>query len=63
MPEVDKKSVSEESQVENTHEDLDKFIQYCLNKNKEDSQFSENLQKAELSNGKSMEPVGINITL
>ncbi|XP_042843050.1 nuclear receptor coactivator 7 isoform X1 [Panthera tigris] len=68
MPEVDKQSGSPESQVENTlniHEDLDKvkLIEYYLNKNKEGSQFSENLQKAELSDGKSIEPVGIDITL
>uniref|UniRef100_A0A673TJU3 Nuclear receptor coactivator 7 n=1 Tax=Suricata suricatta TaxID=37032 RepID=A0A673TJU3_SURSU len=68
MPEVDKQSGSPESQVENTlniHEDLDKvkLIEYYLNKNKEGSQFSENLQKAELSDGKSSEPEGIDITL
>ncbi|XP_043448197.1 nuclear receptor coactivator 7 isoform X7 [Prionailurus bengalensis] len=68
MPEVDKQSGSPESQVENTlniHEDLDKvkLIEYYLNKNKEGSQFSENLQKAELSDGKSIEPLGIDITL
>ncbi|EFB13679.1 hypothetical protein PANDA_003136, partial [Ailuropoda melanoleuca] len=68
MPEVDKQSGSPESQVENTlniHEDLDKvkLIEYYLNKNKEGSQLSENLQKAELSDGKSTERVGIDITL
>lgn len=68
MPEVDKQSGSPESQMENTlniHEDLDKvkLIEYYLNKNKEGSQLSENLQKAELSDGKSIEPGGIDITL
>ncbi|KAK2114296.1 Nuclear receptor coactivator 7, partial [Saguinus oedipus] len=68
MPEVDKQSGSPESQVENTlniHEDLDKvkLIEYYLNKNKEGSQVSENLQKTELSDGKSIEPGGIDITL
>ncbi|XP_045661559.1 nuclear receptor coactivator 7 isoform X1 [Ursus americanus] len=68
MPEVDKQSGSPESQVENTlniHEDLDKvkLIEYYLNKNKEGSQLPENLQKAELSDGKSTERVGIDITL
>ncbi|XP_060023514.1 nuclear receptor coactivator 7 isoform X3 [Lagenorhynchus albirostris] len=68
MPEVDKQSGSPESQVENTlniHEDLDKvkLIEYYLNKNKEGSQLPDKLQKAELSDGKSIEPVGIDITL
>ncbi|XP_035941352.1 nuclear receptor coactivator 7 isoform X5 [Halichoerus grypus] len=68
MPEVDKQSGSPEGQVENTlniHEDLDKvkLIEYYLNKNKEGSQLTENLPKAELSDGKSTEPVGIDITL
>ncbi|XP_003932436.1 nuclear receptor coactivator 7 isoform X2 [Saimiri boliviensis] len=68
MPEVDKQSGSPESQVEKTlniHEDLDKvkLIEYYLNKNKEGSQVSENLQKTELSGGKSIEPGGIDITL
>lgn len=68
MPEVDKQSGSPESQVENTlniHEDLDKvkLIEYYLNKNKEGSRLSDNLQKAELSDDKSIEPVGIDITL
>lgn len=68
MPEVDKQSGSPESQVENTldiHEDLDKvkLIEYYLNKNKEGSQLSDNLQKAELNDGKSIEPEGIDITL
>ncbi|XP_027459399.1 nuclear receptor coactivator 7 isoform X3 [Zalophus californianus] len=68
MPEVDKQSGSPESQVENTlniHEDLDKvkLIEYYLNKNKEGSQLTENLPKAELSDGQSTEPVGIDITL
>uniref|UniRef100_A0A2K6PNG5 Nuclear receptor coactivator 7 n=1 Tax=Rhinopithecus roxellana TaxID=61622 RepID=A0A2K6PNG5_RHIRO len=68
MPEVDKQSGSPESWVENTlniHEDLDKIklIEYYLNKNKEGSQVSENLQKTELSDGKSIEPGGIDITL
>ncbi|XP_054425896.1 nuclear receptor coactivator 7 isoform X1 [Pteronotus mesoamericanus] len=67
-PEVDKQSGSPESQMESTlsiHEDLDKvkLIEYYLNKNKEGSQVSDNLQKAELSDGKSMEPGGIDITL
>ncbi|EPQ03204.1 Nuclear receptor coactivator 7 [Myotis brandtii] len=66
MPEVDKQSGSPESQVENTlniHEDLDKvkLIEYYLSKNKEGS--PENLQKAELSDGKRTEPGGIDITL
>lgn len=65
MLEVDKQSGSPESQVENTlniHEDLDKvkLIEYYLNKNKEGSQ---NSQKAELNDGKSTEPEGIDITL
>ncbi|XP_017388828.1 nuclear receptor coactivator 7 isoform X2 [Cebus imitator] len=68
MPEVDKQSGSPESQVENTlniHEDLDKvkLIEYYLNKNKEGSQVTENMQKTELSDGKSIEPGGIDITL
>ncbi|XP_006200084.1 nuclear receptor coactivator 7 isoform X2 [Vicugna pacos] len=68
MPEVDKQSGSPESQVENTlsiHEDLDKvkLIEYYLNKNKEGTQLSDNLQKAELTDGKSIEPLGIDITL
>ncbi|XP_032195513.1 nuclear receptor coactivator 7 isoform X1 [Mustela erminea] len=68
MPEVDKQSGSPESQVENTlniHEDLDKvkLIEYYLNKNKEGSQLTENLEKAELSDAKKTEPVGIDITL
>ncbi|XP_037699751.1 nuclear receptor coactivator 7 isoform X2 [Choloepus didactylus] len=68
MPEVDKQSGSPASQVENTltiHEDLDKvkLIEYYLNKNKEGSQLSENLQKTGLSDDKSIEPLGIDITL
>lgn len=68
MLEVDKQSGSPESQVENTlniHEDLDKvkLIEYYLSKNKEGSPLSDNLQTAELSPGKSVEPVGIDITL
>ncbi|XP_037376255.2 nuclear receptor coactivator 7 isoform X2 [Talpa occidentalis] len=68
MPEMDKQSSSPESQVENTlniQEDLDKvkLIEYYLNKNKEGSQLSDNLQKAEISDGKCLEPVGIDITL
>ncbi|KAM4816880.1 nuclear receptor coactivator 7 isoform X1 [Urocitellus parryii] len=68
MPEMDKQSGSPESQVEHTlniHEDLDKvkLIEYYLNKNKEGSQLSENLQKKELSDHKNTEPVGIDITL
>ncbi|XP_070273731.1 nuclear receptor coactivator 7 isoform X1 [Myotis yumanensis] len=66
MPEVDKQSGSPGSQVENTlniHEDLDKvkLIEYYLSKNQEGS--PENLQKAELSDGKRIEPGGIDITL
>ncbi|XP_007528398.1 nuclear receptor coactivator 7 isoform X3 [Erinaceus europaeus] len=68
MPEVNKQSGSPENQVENTlniQEDLDKvkLIEYYLSKNKEGPQLSKNLQKAELSDGKSLEPVGIDITL
>ncbi|XP_055289799.1 nuclear receptor coactivator 7 isoform X1 [Moschus berezovskii] len=68
MPEVDKQSGSPECQVENTlniHEDLDKvkLIEYYLSKNREGSQLPDNVQKAELSDGKSTEPVGIDITL
>ncbi|XP_004382775.1 nuclear receptor coactivator 7 isoform X1 [Trichechus manatus latirostris] len=68
IPEVDKQSGSPESQVENTlniHEDLDKvkLIEYYLNKNKEGSQLPENLLKAELGDDKSIEPIGIDITL
>ncbi|XP_036901710.1 nuclear receptor coactivator 7 isoform X3 [Sturnira hondurensis] len=68
MPEVDKQSGSPESQMENTvniHEDLDKvkLIEYYLNKNKERSQLSDNSQETELSDGKSIEPAGIDITL
>lgn len=68
VPEVNKQPGSPESQVENTlniHEDLDKvkLIEYYLTKNKEGSQLSDNLQKAELSDGKNIEPVGIDITL
>lgn len=68
MPEMDKQSGSPESQMENTrniHEDLDKvkLIEYYLNKNKEGSQLSDNLQETELSDGKSIEPAGIDITL
>ncbi|KAK2504102.1 hypothetical protein MC885_003881 [Smutsia gigantea] len=68
MPEVDKESGSPESQVENTlhiHEDLDKvkLIEYYLNRNKEGPQSSENLQKAGLGDGRSIEQAGIDITL
>nr|XP_036849680.1 nuclear receptor coactivator 7 isoform X1 [Manis javanica] len=68
MPEVAKQSGSPESQVENTlhiHEDLDKvkLIEYYLNKNKEGPPLSENLQRAELSDGRSIGQVGIDITL
>ncbi|KAM7135966.1 nuclear receptor coactivator 7 isoform 4-T14 [Molossus nigricans] len=68
MPEVNKQLGSPESQVENTlniHEDLDKvkLIEYYLTKNKEGSQSSDNLQEAELSDDKNIEPVGIDITL
>lgn len=68
MPEVDKQSSSPENQLENTlsiHEELDKvkLIEYYLNKNKESSQSSENFEKTELSDGKRLEPTGIDITL
>ncbi|KAM5229013.1 nuclear receptor coactivator 7 isoform 3-T3 [Ctenodactylus gundi] len=68
MPEVDKQSGSPESRVENAlsiHEDLDKvkLIEYYLSKNKDGPQVSEDLQKAELTDGKSIEQVGIDITL
>ncbi|VFV34537.1 nuclear receptor coactivator 7-like [Lynx pardinus] len=48
----------------NLHEDLDKvkLIEYYLN-NKEGSQLSENLQKTELSDGKSIKQMGIDIIL
>lgn len=66
MPEVDKQSGSPEGQVENTlniHEDLDKvkLIEYYLNKSKEGS--PDDVQKAELGDGKRTEPGGIDITL
>ncbi|XP_066229402.1 nuclear receptor coactivator 7 isoform X3 [Saccopteryx leptura] len=68
MPEVDKQSGSPESQGENTlniHEDLDKvkLIEYYLSKNKDAPPVCDNLQKAELSDSKRIEPVGIDITL
>ncbi|XP_048209989.1 nuclear receptor coactivator 7 isoform X3 [Perognathus longimembris pacificus] len=68
MPEVDKQSRSPESQVENPltiHEDLDKvkLIEYYLNKNREVSPLPENVKREELSDDKSIEPVGIDITL
>ncbi|XP_063091116.1 nuclear receptor coactivator 7 isoform X2 [Cavia porcellus] len=68
VPEVDKQSGFPESQVENSldiHEDLDKvkLIEYYLPKNIEGPQPSENSQTAELSDGKSTETVGIDITL
>ncbi|KAM4865990.1 nuclear receptor coactivator 7 isoform 2-T6 [Thomomys bottae] len=68
MPEVDKQSGSPKSEVEkplNIHEDLDKvkLIEYYLHKNREGSQVPENVEKVELSDGKSIEPVGIDITL
>ncbi|XP_066103842.1 nuclear receptor coactivator 7 isoform X3 [Saccopteryx bilineata] len=68
MPEVNKQSGSPESQGENTlniHEDLDKvkLIKYYLSKNKDAPPVCDNLQKAELSDSKRTEPVGIDITL
>ncbi|OBS66173.1 hypothetical protein A6R68_05287, partial [Neotoma lepida] len=68
VPEVDKRSGSPENQVESTlkiHEDLDKvkLIEFYLTKSKEGPQFSENVQKSELSDSKSIEPGGIDITL
>lgn len=67
-PEVDKHSGSPENLGESTlniHEDLDKIklIEFYLNKNKEGSQLLENVQKSELSDRKSIEPGGIDITL
>lgn len=67
-PEVDKQSGSPENWRESTlsiHEDLDKvkLIEFYLNKNKEGSQLSENVLKSELSERKSIEPDGIDITL
>lgn len=67
MLDMDKQS-GPESHIENTWNvcgDLDKVkhIEYCLKKNKVGSQLSEKLQEAELNDGKSMEPVGIHITL
>ncbi|XP_004630298.2 nuclear receptor coactivator 7 isoform X2 [Octodon degus] len=67
-PEVDKQSSSPEGQVENSlsiHEDLDKvkLIEYYLNKNKEGPPLSDNLQMAKLSDSRSTEPAGIDITL
>ncbi|XP_021029732.1 nuclear receptor coactivator 7 isoform X1 [Mus caroli] len=67
-PEVDKQSGSPENLGESTlniHEDLDKIklIEFYLNKNKEGSQLLENVQKSELSDRKSIEPGGIDITL
>lgn len=66
MLEVDKQFGLLESWVENIlniYEDLDKvkFIEYYLNKNKEGLQVFENLQKIELSDGKSIELGGIDI--
>ncbi|XP_051020560.1 nuclear receptor coactivator 7 isoform X1 [Acomys russatus] len=68
VPEVDKQSGSPENQEESTlkiHEDLDKvkLIEFYLNKNQEGSQLSENVQKSELSDGKSLKPGGIDIML
>lgn len=68
VPERDKQSGSPESQVENTlniHDDLDKvkLIEYYLNKNKESSQLSDNLEKTKLSDDKRLESMGIDITL
>lgn len=68
VPEVDKRSGSPENQVESTlniHEDLDKvkLIEFYLTKNKEGPPFSENVQKSELTDSKSIEPGGIDITL
>ncbi|EGW06847.1 Nuclear receptor coactivator 7 [Cricetulus griseus] len=66
--EIDKQSGSPENQVESTlkiHEDLDKvkLIEFYLNKNKDGSQLSENIQRSELKSSKRMEPGGIDITL
>ena len=68
MLDIDKHPGSPESHVENTCnvcEDLDKLkhIDHCLSKKKEGSYLSEKLQKAELNDGKIIEPVGIYITL
>lgn len=68
VPEVDKQSGSPENQGESTlkiHEDLDKvkLIEFYLNKSKEGSQLSENVQKSELGENKRIEPEGIDITL
>lgn len=68
VPEVDKQSGSPENQGESMlkiHEDLDKvkLIEFYLNKNKEGSQLSENVQKSELSENKRIEPEGIDIML
>ena len=51
---VPPKKTRRKKKTMNIHEDVDKvkFIQYCLNKNKKVSHLSENLQKAELSDGK-----------
>ncbi|XP_027704369.1 nuclear receptor coactivator 7 isoform X1 [Vombatus ursinus] len=66
-PEGNKQAISPlnvESML-NIHEDLDKvkLIEYYLNKNKEESQLFENLENAEISDGKSNLPLGIDITL
>ncbi|XP_051853656.1 nuclear receptor coactivator 7 isoform X2 [Antechinus flavipes] len=67
-PEGNKHAISSQNKVEsmlNLHEDLDKvkLIEFYLNKNKEGSQLLENLEKAEISDGKSNLPLGIDITL
>ncbi|KAM9004517.1 nuclear receptor coactivator 7 isoform 2-T2 [Sarcophilus harrisii] len=67
-PEGNKHAISSQNNVEsllNLHEDLDKvkLIEFYLNKNKEGSQLLENLEKAEISDGKSNLPLGIDITL
>ncbi|XP_028622261.1 nuclear receptor coactivator 7 isoform X2 [Grammomys surdaster] len=67
-PEVDKQSGSPENWREsslNIHEDLDKvkLIEFYLNKNQEGSQLSENVQKSEPCDCKSIDPGGIDITL
>ncbi|XP_056674704.1 nuclear receptor coactivator 7 isoform X2 [Monodelphis domestica] len=67
-PEGNKLVISPQNEVEsilNIHEDLDKvkLIEFYLNKNKEGSQLIENLEKSEISDGKSNLPLGIDITL
>ncbi|XP_055455305.1 nuclear receptor coactivator 7 isoform X1 [Psammomys obesus] len=66
--EGDKQPASPENQEESTlkiHEDLDKvkLIEFYLNKNKDGSQLSEDVQKSELSESKGDKPGGIDIML